>query len=464
MNALLELESYLSQFINFETLPQKNMFWLDTMELLCARFNNPQNAVPAVHVAGSKGKGSVSAMIQSVLNEAGFKCGLFTSPHVSDFSERFTLGNNLFNEREYRAAFEELKHGVELARNEKNARPFTWFELITLYAFLLFRHAKCDWAVFETGMGGRLDATNVLVPRACVITIIEKEHTEYLGKTLGAIAGEKAGIIKDRVPVIVCRQARRVKDVFAQTADAHNAPFIYAPAACRARAVKSTDNGLLSGTRIHLNSPLFTRAVKTTLAMRGSFHAQNAALAALAVKTLFPALDEPVIEAGLARAALPARFEVIESPAQFPGVPFVVIDGAHTKKSVSHTVTTFMKLCDSWTNKQSRRADSAVVFSCAHDKDVEAIAPFFKSFGTVTLTLPGSVKKADPKRLCAAFTGAGIPSAYNADYAQAITVALDRAAKNNCPVLITGSFYLAGEAKRVIHSTCLLTAAHNQRI
>ena len=165
-SATRSFERWLDSFINFEKLPQKNMFWLDTMRFFCERLGHPEASSPCFHIAGSKGKGSVSKMIACILQEAGFSVGLYTSPHVLDFRERISRPDGFFDDAVYEGAAAELMHAVQSAENEKKIpRPVTWFELATLYAFLCFRRARTDWNVFEVGLGGRLDATNVVFIR-----------------------------------------------------------------------------------------------------------------------------------------------------------------------------------------------------------------------------------------------------------------------------------------------------------
>ncbi|GMO52891.1 MAG: folylpolyglutamate synthase/dihydrofolate synthase family protein [Treponemataceae bacterium] len=457
MRILDELESFLSSFLNFERLPQKNMFWLDTMEFLCGRFSNPQNASPSLHVAGSKGKGTVSAMIQGILAEAGFRCGLYTSPHVVDFSERINLGNDLFAEAEYADAFDELKNGLSGISQESfpGNRPVTWFELVTLYAFLIFRRAKCDWAVYETGLGGRLDATNVLKPKASAITLIEREHVEYLGSTLSAIAAEKAGIIKENTPVIVMKQSPEAFVTLETAAKQKNARFIYVPDCCETSA-EDGDSPDTNGERVKISSPLFSRAIEATLSMRGAFQAQNAAAAAVTCKTLFPLLNETVIERGLARAVLPARFEVITRPAPFPHIPALVIDGAHTEQSIMYTVETFKRLIKA--SRTDSRFNAALIFACAGDKEVEKIAPLFRGFAYISLTIPGGIKRSFPERLKNAFTAAKLPFKFDDDYRAVIHEALKKADAGGISTLVTGSFYLASEVKKILQEDPATTA------
>ena len=200
---LKDFENWLDGFLNFEKLPQKNMFWLEAMESLCAGLNHPEIFAPCIHVAGSKGKGSVSQMIASILDAAGCKTALYTSPHIQSIFERATLAHSPLKEKSYEDAADELRSFIEKSTvsDLSASRPLTWFELLTIFAFLSFRKEGVDWSVFEVGLGGRLDATNVITPRVSVITPIEEEHTEFLGDTLEKIAGEKGGIIKRGIPV-----------------------------------------------------------------------------------------------------------------------------------------------------------------------------------------------------------------------------------------------------------------------
>ena len=206
MNAIDVFLDWLSDYLNFELNPKKNIFWLDTIDFLCKRFDNPQDYAPCIHVAGSKGKGSVSKMIACILEEAGYNVGLYSSPHITDFRERICKPSGFFDESVYEEAIKEMIPNVDSIIDLPGDRPITWFELVTLYAFLCFRKAKVNWSVFEVGLGGRLDTTNVIRPKICCITPIELEHTEFLGDTLEKIAAEKAGIIKNCTPVVIARQ------------------------------------------------------------------------------------------------------------------------------------------------------------------------------------------------------------------------------------------------------------------
>ena len=222
--------SWLDSYLNFEKTQAKNIFWLDSMKFLCQKLGNPQDQIPCIHVAGSKGKGSVSQMLSKIMEKSGKKCGVYQSPHIIDFRERIRSSSGFFEDQVYEESADQL---VNLISSIKTAelpgqRPLTWFELVTVFAFLCFKNASCDFVIYETGLGGRLDSTNVVNPLLSVITPIEKEHTEFLGDTIEKIAGEKAGIIKNNRPVIVSLQNyQEAENVFYKKSLETKSPIIF---------------------------------------------------------------------------------------------------------------------------------------------------------------------------------------------------------------------------------------------
>ncbi len=212
---------YFNQFINFERVdPKKSEIYLDNIKKLCGFFGNPELDIPCIHVAGSKGKGSITTMAGNILKAAGYKTvGLYRSPALTHFTDRISEVDGPFPEEIYKKAFTKLKSGIENLLAEQKIKSPTYYEIVTLYAFLVFKEAGCDFVVYEVGMGGRLDATNIISPKVTVINTIELEHTKILGDTLEKIAAEKAGIIKKNVPVVIGPQpTQNVKDVFIKTA------------------------------------------------------------------------------------------------------------------------------------------------------------------------------------------------------------------------------------------------------
>ncbi len=437
--SLDRLQQWLDSYLNFERLPQKDIFWLDTMEFLCRKLGNPQDTFPSVHVAGSKGKGSTSVMIASILEAAGYTTGLYTSPHILSLAERVATAKGPLPEEVYLAATARLMEAVSSipARDLPGQRPITWFELMTTFAFLCFREAQVDWAVFETGLGGRLDATNVIRPKISVITPIELEHTEYLGDTIEKIAAEKAGIIKEGVPVVLGLQSSEAKAVLTRRAKELQSPVI------SLEKVISAAGRIVQGKmEARLESPLFSRPLTTKLALLGDYQLWNAAAAALTVKTILPDLPEEAVEMGLAAARLPGRFEVVEHHQQL-----VILDGAHTPNSVRSTLSTLKRYLEECGLSAK---EPHLLFACAADKDVETMAVLFSGFGRITLTRPGGEKQSSLELVQEAFQKAGHTFTCYQDYQQAIIQALEEAGKEKAPLLVTGSFYLVAEVKKML--------------
>ncbi len=446
MKAIDVFQDWLDDYLNFERNPKKEIFWLDTIDFLCKRFDNPQDYAPCVHVAGSKGKGSVSRMIACILEEAGYKVGLYSSPHISDFRERIAGPSSFLPEEVYEKTIMEMQPAIDSIIPERlpAGRPLTWFELVTLYAFLCFRNAKVDWSVYEVGMGGRLDATNVLRPKICCITPIELEHTEFLGDTVEKIAGEKAGIIKNCTPVVIAPQLKEsVKIVLREKAITRHAPFYFVEDIISHSFYKFNEK--TKKMTVHLESEIFNRPLETQMFLLGKMQAQNAAQAAITVKKIFPNLDEKIIERGLAKARLPGRFEIVEKLPGYQGLPAAILDGAHTLNSVKLTIDTFNKL---YGEKKVN-----LLFACAADKDVEDMAKIFKyRFDHIYVTRPGEKKESNLNKEIKAFKDAELKFTADPDYKKMIKTAFEDSAKNGSLLLITGSFYLIAEAKAFIEN------------
>lgn len=450
-------EDWLNSFLNFEKFPKKNMFWLDTMEYFSKKSGDANLFCPSFHIAGSKGKGSTSAFIAAILEEQGLKTGLYTSPHILSFLERVTENQKLFSKEVYEDSAKELISLVESpdSLNFLKDRPITWFELITLYSFLCFRRAKVDCGVFEVGLGGRLDATNVIKPKVCCIGPIELEHTEYLGNTLEKIAEEKGGIIKENTPVVIAFQPKSVKEVFKKIAEEKHAPIYFIDEICP----KITAHIRLEDTQNRtsldkiapslkmetvIDSKIFLRPIKANLNLLGDFQAENAALASIAVKLAFPQITEETIEKGLSKAKLPARFEIVDTQKTIKDLPYLILDGAHTPRSVGFTLNTL---------KEAGLDVKTLLFACAEDKKSDEIAELFKDFNAkIFLTVPGNVKKSDLSKVEKSFAQSGIKYIADTDYLSQIKNAIEESKKTKAPLLVTGSFYLVSEVKKYLQA------------
>ena len=455
-----DFEDWIDQYLNFEKHPQKNIFWLDTMRFFCSRAGHPELASRAIHIAGSKGKGSVSAFVSSILSAAGYKTALYTSPHILDFAERVRAAEGFFDEKIYRESAEELKNLVRSVPDSSlpAARAITWFELVTMYAFLCFRRYRADWSVYEVGLGGRLDATNVVKSEVSCITTLELEHTEFLGNTIEEIAHEKGGIIKENTPVILTRQCDEAFGVIKQIAAERNARLVYMPDVISNMTQRIVcDEQRTAKMNIMIDSPLFSRKIESKLRLLGEVQLQNAATAAVISKFALPTISEDDIERGLERAFLPARFEVISSVPNYPDIPYLIIDGAHTVKSVSFLLNTLCEYRTSIFAKANVDTKlSYLLFACAADKDVEDMAHLLcPNFSYIAITRPGDVKTADMKRAVAAFSAGDSHSEIysNEDYASTIEAIFTKANSDRTPLVVCGSFYLAAEVKKKIFNS-----------
>jgi dihydrofolate synthase/folylpolyglutamate synthase len=429
-----DVYNWLSTFINLEKGSQQWNFNLDVMNRLAEISGHPEKCAPAFHVAGSKGKGSVTGMIAAILEAAGMKTARYASPHVSDFRERITIGNSFFDEETYTLAGKEL---AELAKQIKlkNDDRLSYFELFTMWFFLCARLSRCNVMSVETGMGGRLDATNILDPLMSVITLIELEHTEYLGNTIAAIAAEKAGIIKQSRPLVLAEQSAQALEVFREHADRSASPFFYFP-----------DCGEIKNTRVEKNGTTFDLVLKSEtfpslfVPIPGEVQAKNAGLAVLAVKTAFPDLQNQCLYKGLSAFSLPARFEKISST-----TPLFIVDGAHTKTSVKTCLDTFTSLYGD---------GGILLFGCAEGKDVLSMAELcVQRFSRIIITKPGTFKKSNVEEIHSAFVQATETQKAHPEIIflpkteEAVDLAIRLATEHGLPVLGTGSFYLAGEIR-----------------
>jgi dihydrofolate synthase/folylpolyglutamate synthase len=450
-----EIFDWLSRFINLEQGYTPPSMRPERMQIIGELAGHPERCAPSIHVAGSKGKGSITAMATSILVAAGMRPARYMSPHVVEYRERITLGDEFFDEAIYLAAGEELRRLADILRDPSteayramrdvsdgcSPEP-TFFELLTLLYFLCARKAGCDALAVETGMGGRLDPTNIVDSAVSVITSIELEHTEFLGNTLTAVAAEKAGIIKSGRPLILAEQPSEALEVFRRTAEARNAEFLYCP------QTLSVDNVRVSrsGTDFTLNfikKGFFDEPLDLSVAIPGWIQGQNAALAVLAVKKVFPAIKAETVRKGLAGFRLPARFETLCD------APPVVVDGAHTDISVRICVKTFTELYG---------RGGVLIFGCALGKNEEAMAEtLLPHFSYIVVTTPGTFKMSGPEYVYETFKrrqAAGgaekdtkTEIIFVKDTAAGIMAALERAKRESLPVLGIGSFYLAAEIR-----------------
>ncbi len=397
---------------------------IERMRLLLERIGNPEKSIKTIHVAGSKGKGTVATALSYILQSKGKKTGLFLSPHVYDIRERFTLSSAFFSDEEYHSALESLKSlidGFTLPSFLGEERPTT-FELYTAYSYLLFKDTGCKWAVIETGLGGRLDATNTLLPEASVITRIELEHTQILGSTLPEIAGEKAGIIKEKTPVFVMDQSKEALDVFRAKAESLSSPF---------HIFRMPDN-------ISPSSPFrYRSAVITASCRKDDILLYDIFYAVFILSTLgFDLSGKYDFTSPLFR--LPGRFEERNILGRR-----MIFDGAHTPVSGA--------ILAGRIKSEGMRAET-LIFSSAHDKDHKAIGKeLVPLFDNVIVTSTGRWKKSNPEKIYTDFTFL-FPDKdimLILDFKKVIRKALEVTPGGDL-IVAAGSFYLLSELNSVL--------------
>jgi dihydrofolate synthase/folylpolyglutamate synthase len=444
-----EVYGWISAFINLERgiggSPREH-FKLDRMAALAKIAAHPEACAPVIHLAGSKGKGSAAAMISAILSEAGIKTVRYLSPHVSCWKERIGSAGGFLEERVYVDAGNELLSVYnEFKRTGRRTgiKEPTFFELFTLYFFLCARAWDAKMMVVETGIGGRLDATNIVEPLGSVITRIEMEHTGYLGGTLEAIAREKAGIIKRGRPVFCAVQEKAALSPLRKKAASLDAPFY-----------RVDDHAQVKNICVHFDRTEFTLLLNNvcgdySLPVAGKVYADNAALAVLTITTLFPdMISGEIIKNGLEACALPCRFEQLAAD---PQAPAIVADGAHTPESAALCARTFCGLYGE---------EALLLFACSRDKNAAAMAKILAArFSRIVITSTGNSRAFDPKALYSLFLSAGKASPLPAgvksielipDTAEAVKHALDLRARTRKPLLGTGSFYLAAALRNAL--------------
>jgi dihydrofolate synthase/folylpolyglutamate synthase len=432
---LRELFAWIESFTNLErsgAVFSARAYQLERMRELARRLGDPQDAFRCLHVAGSKGKGSTAALLAWSLQASGLRTGLYTSPHVESYLERYcVLENGTADPRP--VLLEEL--GGQLRRHIEALPPGvlqeygppTTFELLTLLGFLLFRASGCQAAVLETGIGGRLDATNVVTPELCLLTPIEREHTDVLGDTLGQIAAEKGGIIKPGVPVYSAAQAPEVRAVLRGIAEQRGSPITFLDEELEELSSRFTPEGTELALRFRGEIPRRYR-----LALIGDFQAENAALVDLAARRTLGLAGE-ALERGLQAARLPARLELLRAH------PAVVLDGAHTPHSVERVLAVFRTLYGT---------EGVLLFGAARGKKIAEMAALLApAFQRVVITTPGTFKESDPAETFRLFQGPCPAALLEPDTGAALALALGLT-EGRRPLLVLGSFYLAGEVRR----------------
>ncbi|RLC95512.1 MAG: bifunctional folylpolyglutamate synthase/dihydrofolate synthase [Chloroflexi bacterium] len=422
---------YVLSFADYERLSRSAVvFDLARIEALLHRSGDPHLAARAVHVAGTKGKGSTSAMIATALTASGHRTGLYTSPHLHTIRERIQIDGSLISERAFAGLVARLRPHIEYINRTCTLGELTTFEILTAMAFSHFEERAVDFQVLETGLGGRLDATNVIRPEVCVITSISLDHTEVLGDTIAQIAVEKAGIIKPGTPVVCAPQVPEAASVIEEVCHDRESRLIRVGHDVTWKKTGASDLGQsfrVKGTK---------GSYDLTVPLLGEHQLENAAAAVAALEVLAEGtgITPDSIARGLAQVRWPGRLQVMRTR------PLFVVDGAHNADSVE-------KL------KQSLRQsfafdDSILIVGASRDKNITGIvaglAPFSRR---VIVTQSEHPRAAEVSTLAQEFSKWGIEALIARDTDSAIRAAL-REAKPTDLICVTGSLFVVSEALR----------------
>ncbi|MCU0571464.1 MAG: bifunctional folylpolyglutamate synthase/dihydrofolate synthase [Syntrophobacteraceae bacterium] len=400
-------------------------FGLNSTERILERLGNPERRLRCIHVGGTNGKGSTAAMLSSVLRAHGLRVGLYTSPHLVRFTERFRVDEREADVERILEVFERVRSVLD------DSEPPTFFEMVTAMAFQYFLEEQVDWAVIEVGMGGRLDATNVIRPEVSIITNVSYDHQEFLGNSLAAIAREKAGIIKEEVPLVTGARQPVVKGILKATCFSHHAPVFCLGSQFRVR--RNPD-----GTFQYHGIKRKWRSLELNL--KGAHQFQNAALALAALEVVKEEnavpLDAEVIREALLDVRWPCRLEVLQES------PLVILDGAHNPHG-AESLRDALKSCFDYEKLH-------LVLGIMADKDTRGILRRLLPLAeTAIFTKPRYARAEKPetlKRLARPYVQKHyvIP-----DPAAAIAEARAMASPNDA-ICIAGSLYFAGEVKELL--------------
>ena len=398
----------------------KMRFGLKPIKELLSRLGNPQNDYKTITIAGTNGKGSTAAMTASILRSAGFKVGLYTSPHLVDVRERIVLNGKKIPLKEFNRTIAYVKNKIK--------QPVTYFEFLTAVAFEYFKNQKVDIAVLEVGLGGRLDATNVCKPIIAVITNIDFDHTNYLGDTLESITYEKAGIIKQKSVCVTAAKQKVVLDLLENICLSRRTKLYRLN---RDITIKKQKDGLLNYRGLY-------RYIKNlTIPLMGEHQLSNAAVALATIELCENkgfCVDDAAIFTGLKSTRWEARLEILQSH------PLFILDGAHNPAGIE-------ALCRALKKDFSYRR-LILVFGALADKDyrqmLQKIIPLAK---TIILTKLNTERTASLNEISETVRSAGRIPIVTENVRQAIERALALAGKQDL-ICATGSFYLAGEIKQ----------------
>ena len=409
-------------------------FNLENITILARSLGHPEKKYPSIHIAGTNGKGSTAAFLDSILRSAGYRTGLYTSPHLERINERIRINGDEIPDDALATVFSQIHSNIEalLASGTLRAHP-TFFECVTAIAFEYFSEAGVEFAVFETGLGGRLDSTNIVTPQVSVITRIDFDHENFLGHSLPEIAAEKAGIIKPGVPVVLAGQREEALRVLLTRAHELDAPVIETSSVFTIDSQEMIEGRVRADVREVSTGTEF----KITPKLAGRFQLQNALNAIASARVLQSTgvrISDSAIENGIARAVWPGRIEKVHSN------PDIYLDGAHNP-SAARELAVFVQ--ENFPNRKI-----IMIFGALRDKAVDEVAGIlFPLAAEVIFTEPHTSRSISASQLAEIAGHHAAHFTVIPDSAQALAAALAQAAPSDV-ICITGSLYLVGELRR----------------
>jgi dihydrofolate synthase / folylpolyglutamate synthase len=408
-------------------------FDLENITILAQRLGRPERAYPSAHIAGTNGKGSTAAFLDSILRSAGFCTGLNTSPHLERINERIRVNGEEISDAAFAETLTRMQALIEelLAEGNLRAHP-TYFECVTAMAFEHFARERVEFGVFEVGLGGRLDATNILTPVVTLITRVDFDHENFLGHSLAEIAAEKAGIIKPGVPLILAEQRSEARGVILARAQKFNCPVIDVAEAFR----MDRENGENGCFRARVTDAASGWSLEIAPQLPGRFQLQNALSAVATARLLrdrrFRISDGAIVE-GIASAVWPGRLEKLHSR------PDVYLDGAHNPSAAR-------ELAAFWEQNFSGRK-VWLLFGALRDKAIDEIAGvLFPYAAEVILTQPQTSRAISVSQLAEITAHHALHCTIIPDAARAFEHALNCAAPEDA-IFVTGSLYLVGQLR-----------------
>lgn len=439
-----EALSFLYKAIDYEKLISyqynASTFSLERMERLLAYAGCPHKELPCIHITGTKGKGSTSIMISAILEHAGLTTGLFTSPHLIDIKERIQINHKTIPEREFTSIINDLRPFIQHLRETELPASPTFFEILTAAGMLYFKKKGVEMAVLEVGLGGRLDSTNVVLPQVSVITNVGLDHTAILGNTLSRIAYEKAGIIKQHVPVISGVEAPEALPVIEKTCREKDAPLYLLGRDIWVEDVQGVDRDGTRGLMCKIKTWRHTYD-GIFLPLVGIHQAQNCALVLGALEVMrdrnYISINDDIIQKALASLYCPARIEIAAKN------PLIILDFAHTVDSMRFLKKALLE------NFHFNKL--VLILGFSQDKDLDNILKEIVYDGDfIIVTRSKNSRAAAPddlyqriERLC------GKRSKILNNVQDAVTTAKQMASQGDL-ICITGSAYLAGEARQAL--------------